>query len=1043
MKMNKIKLGAAAGLSLMLLWACTGSSPKGIYLAQVGPGPKVVFNLDHKPFPEIPLPNDLATRIDPNSPTGRRLNISEEASTELERRVRRALNTIEGFGIYQPIAVQFDKPLDLQNIIDRHHNVDFYDDAVYLINVTRGTRNYGKATLLDFGQGHFPLIHARPDRYYPNDSKLHVNNLLYDTVDEDLNNDGILQLTEDTDGDGVLDKPNVFPAGGDPTDQLLTFFEKETNTLVFRPVVPLEQETTYAVVLTKRLIGEGGNPVNSPFPYINHIRQNGSLKNLGEVLRNYGLTLDDVGYVWTYTTHGPTRDLEALRRGMYGHGAFSYLKDEFPARMNRVILMQDEGDNRQILPAAVLFGMDQILDIALAEMGGSRDGVDDLIQSYKDYIDYFIAGEYKAPNLLVDRDGIATAEYPADNDEMWEINRVTGEALYGTGKVIFFCAVPKAETGNGPPFPTVIYSHGYTSVNLELLAFASNLGKFGIASCVINAMAHGPPFNQIDMKIIADLIKGLGLGGFAETVMPGRARDLTNDGKLDTGGDFWTSDSFHTRDMIRQTILEDMFLVRLLRSFDGKRRWPAGLTGLDPTKPAGDFNGDGIVDLGGPNNDYFAMGTSLGGIMTGILAGIEPCITAAASNAGGAGLIDIALRSELSTAIDPVFLRVMGLVIVGEPVSGGVKLSYIVPDANEKLQLAVHTSATIQEGDLVRVFNLNNGETDHIVAGAGGAFRLQVASDTMDSVEKRALLGFDPNAPGFQPVVLKETTPYGDPLRIVVYDGTDMTKVKETIETFGNDVTFHGTVYPQGKTLIALGEGFGVKRNTPDLRKLFMLSQLILEPADAIAYAPGYYLNPLKSGDYDTAQPGVNMLMMPTNGDMTVPVSAGIGLARAAGMVELFEPDHRYGKTVSQMLIDNYVYESLNRMKRYDNDTRFKNRTNVQLGNVNLDVDNLSDTDMDGVLGSGDGQKAPRLDPPLRLTMKTPKGTMALRLPYMRRQGQHVFDIPNPSSKFDMAMYMINMVGRYFFTRGQEIRDEPCMAKNDCAWLPKPPVSTP
>ena len=54
--------------------------------AQPSGGPAVVWDIEAKPLPEIPLPNDSATRLDASSTTGRRLNISEDASTELERR---------------------------------------------------------------------------------------------------------------------------------------------------------------------------------------------------------------------------------------------------------------------------------------------------------------------------------------------------------------------------------------------------------------------------------------------------------------------------------------------------------------------------------------------------------------------------------------------------------------------------------------------------------------------------------------------------------------------------------------------------------------------------------------------------------------------------------------------------------------------------------------------------------------------------------------------------------------------------------------------
>ena len=127
------------GLSLgVLAFAITSCSPSVDGLRRTptdGTGPTVVIDWDAKPLPELPFPNDLATRADPNSPTGLRINISEEASTELERKARRKINELSGFGIYAPITVSFDGALDLQNIAIRHpDNGVFDDDAFFSIN---------------------------------------------------------------------------------------------------------------------------------------------------------------------------------------------------------------------------------------------------------------------------------------------------------------------------------------------------------------------------------------------------------------------------------------------------------------------------------------------------------------------------------------------------------------------------------------------------------------------------------------------------------------------------------------------------------------------------------------------------------------------------------------------------------------------------------------------------------------------------------------------------------------------------------------------
>ena len=64
-----------------------------------GDGPVVKFDLFAKPLPEVPLPNDVATRPDPNSPTGRRINASMIAETRMESSAREKIDTLDGWGV--------------------------------------------------------------------------------------------------------------------------------------------------------------------------------------------------------------------------------------------------------------------------------------------------------------------------------------------------------------------------------------------------------------------------------------------------------------------------------------------------------------------------------------------------------------------------------------------------------------------------------------------------------------------------------------------------------------------------------------------------------------------------------------------------------------------------------------------------------------------------------------------------------------------------------------------------------------------------------
>ena len=85
----------------------------------------------------------------------------------------------------------------------------------------------------------------------------------------------------------------------------------------------------------------------------------------------------------------------------------------------------------------------------------------------------------------------------------------------------------------------------------------------------------------------------------------------------------------------------------------------------------------------------------------------------------------------------------------------------------------------------------------------------------------------------------------------------------------------------------------------------------------------------------------------------------------------------------------------------------------------------------------------PRLDPPLRLTVETPNGLQALRVPLLNPRGQHVFGLPEPTSAFDNPTFLVHMVAKFFASRGRELKSDACMATESCAWMPPPSPPTP
>ena len=101
-------------VTLAVLVGCAPAA-EGLRRTPDGDGPVITIDWDAHPLPELPYPNDLSTIADPTSPTGLRLNVPTETLTEYEHETRMKLNTLTGFGVYQPITVGFRCPATSRN----------------------------------------------------------------------------------------------------------------------------------------------------------------------------------------------------------------------------------------------------------------------------------------------------------------------------------------------------------------------------------------------------------------------------------------------------------------------------------------------------------------------------------------------------------------------------------------------------------------------------------------------------------------------------------------------------------------------------------------------------------------------------------------------------------------------------------------------------------------------------------------------------------------------------------------------------------------
>jgi hypothetical protein len=1002
-------------VSLPLWLLACADSAEGLRVTPDGAGPVVVVDWEREPAAELPFPNDLSTTPDPTSPTGLRLNFPTLEPTEYESEVRTNAGELTGFGVYSPITASFSARLDIDNIKVRHpddyHRETWWDDdAFLLIDVDPESPEYGRVIPLDVGHGRYPADPIRLDRYFPNDSRLGQPSLIWETVDEDLNDNGVIDPGEDTDGDGRLDFPNVWPTGGDPFTDLLTFYDLQVDKLFVRPVRPLREETTYAVVLTDRLVDEQGLPVRSPWEFVHHTRQTAALRPLEDLLPDYGLTVDNVAFAWTFSTARVTGDMRDLRAGLFdGTGPYGFLRDAYPAGFTEALAVQDDEDD------AWTIATDSVIQL-FAPLGlvGDGEGLDLLLELFGAFSGDLVGGTFTAPYLLIDTD--EGGRY--DADERWRLNPTTGEIVHAPARVPFTCFIPSPHDGFEPPYDVAIYGHGYGSNRLEGVAFSAHLNQMGIALCAPDAPGHGVSTDPETIDLARGLLGAVGASSVIDHILDGRARDLDNDGEAQSGGDQWSADAFHTRDMVRQSVLEWMQLVRSLRACGaGEMTLSLYEDGTPaPSKEARtscDWNGDGTPDIGGPDAKFYVLGGSLGGITASVAAGSLPDIEAFVPVVPGGGLVDVGTRTEIGGAVEAFVGRFLGPLFLGYPDGDGVRVTQMVNSVTRMVELPIGHFPARPEGGSVRVTNLATGESHTVPLSAGGTFRAAVATDALDPGEKAIEAGIPVTGPEEGVVyTLEDNVGLGDPLIVELMDATGA--VIATLDSWETDVLHEGVTMRAGSPLVAGTFGNGKLRGDDDARRGAFLAGMILEPGDPIAYAPHWFDDPFPELG---AQ---NVLLMPTTGDPLVPVATGLALARASGMITP-DIDPRYGTSVDRWLIDRRVIQGVEERGPWRNELNQP---------VLFDIDNV-----DEFL---DGTGAPS-DAPLRLVVDTESGKSALRLPYISPQGTHGFSVPTPERAFDTTNFTLYQISRFLSSGGTILDDRLCLEDGSCPELPVVP----
>jgi hypothetical protein len=643
--------------------------------------------------------------------------------------------------------------------------------------------------------------------------------------------------------------------------------------------------------------------------------------------------------------------------------------------------------------------------------GGTQDPTIAAILESRKFVGYHVIGQFVSPQFFP-RAPAGVDDSTAKNwlplyDQIWNVDPLSGQAYVRPETVTFWLTIPAKQYAK-QPMPVAILGHGYTGDKTDPIAYGGYFARQGVASIGMECVSHGLPVDATTKQLVEGIFDTYGLKPMADALLTDRAYDQNGDGIKDSGADFWTAYVFHTRDVVRQSAIDYMRMIQILRSFNG-RNWSSDVMHTGTPGVAGDFDGDGIPDVGG-SAPIMMTGGSLGGIMSTVMGGAEPSLSAVVPVSGGAGLSDIGIRSIQGGVAEAVNLRTFGPLLVTIPEGGGMGLWEYLPDLNGvgTVRLGL-LKDPLNAGDTAVVRNLRSGEWGCGRVQQGGLIRASVKSDQGDPLQLEIYAGgLQPSYPTGGCEVPANVTP------------------RTVFNTLQADVTFQWNTYQQGSPMIAFGDGFGLKRGTPDMRQFMQIAQMVLDPGDPANYAPYLERRLLKYGTGEEVH--TRAIIVSSIGDMNVPMNTGAAIARSAGFLDFTNKDPRYNKTPNQVMIDTYALEAANRAGRY---------INKEGVSVDMDLEYLSSS-----VGPGaDGWDVPRLDPPLRLVGPSSRngGVTGALFPMSKPTGQHGFNLPNPTLPFDTGAFMVNSVAHYLATAGMDYSFDGCQATSSCSWIPPVP----
>jgi hypothetical protein len=378
-----------------------------------------------------------------------------------------------------------------------------------------------------------------------------------------------------------------------------------SHTLYARPERTLLQARRYALVLTTRVLDDGGLPLGpaANAPLVTEAAYGISAQGVVlQRLRPLGLSRRDVAAVSVFTTQSVTAGLEQMRAVI----------ETSPAPELRFGL--GPGGARSAYARVELDGLELRRQVATDPAARFEEPVKlplGLVAPTDVRVIAF--GRFSAQSFLTaDRVIPATA------------TRAEAPAVQGREDVDVTVYLPGGTTPPGG-WPVAIFGHGFTNDrHVVPMTLAGTMARFGHATVAINVVGHGGgPEGTLTVLRTGQEAVTLPAGG--------RGVDQDGDGRIrSTEGVGAPAGSplalVSNRDGLRQTTADLMQLVRAIRR------------GVD-------VDGDGQPDLDRERIAY--VGQSFGGIYGTLLMAVDPLVRVGVLNVAGGPIVEIARQSPV------------------------------------------------------------------------------------------------------------------------------------------------------------------------------------------------------------------------------------------------------------------------------------------------------------------------------------------------------------------------------------------------------------